>query len=292
MLAETMTMTASTFPQRGGSAAAAAWDAAAAGWNGQAPQIRAWLSEATAAMLDMADIRPAMRVLDLAAGAGDQSGDIARRVGPGGAVLATDISPRMLEAAAASLRAAHLTNVRTLLADGEALGLDDANFDAAACRLGLMFLDDPLRGLQTVRRALRPGGRFCAMVFSEPSTNPCIGLTVSIARRHAGLPMGDPYRPGSLMSLGKPGLIEALFRTAGFVDVEVRRVSAPFRLASVEAYLQFIRTAAGPVMAILDAIDEPARRAAWAEITEALSPFTGAAGWEAPTELLLAAGAR
>lgn len=285
-------MTASTFPRRGGSPACSSWDAAAAGWNEQGSKIRAWLGEATVAMMDMADIRPGMQVLDVAAGAGDQSCDIARRVGPSGTVLATDISPSMLAAAAANLRAANLDNVRTLVADGEALGLEDANFDAAACRLGLMFFGDPLRGLQAIRHALRPGGRFCAMVFSEPSTNPCIGLTISIAMRRAGLPMADPYRPGSLMSLGKPGLIEELFRTAGFVDVEVRRVSAPFSLASVEDYLRFIRTAAGPVMTILDGIDEATRRTAWAEITEALSPFTGAAGWEAPTELLLAAGAR
>lgn len=285
-------MTTSTFQQRGACSAAIPWDAAAAGWNEQAPLIRPWLGEATAAMLDMADIQPDMRVLDIAAGAGDQSCDIARRVGPGGAVLATDISPKMLAAAAANLRAANLDNVRTLVADGEALGLEDANFDAATCRLGLMFLGDPLRGLQSIRHALRPGGRFCALVFSEPSTNPCIGLTVSIAMRHAGLPVVDPYRPGSLFSLGKPGLFEALFKTAGFVDVEMRRVDAAFRLTSGEDYLRFIKTAAGPVMAILDALDEAARQAAWAEIAEALSPFTSAAGWEAPTELLLAAGAR
>ncbi|MGY4396648.1 transposase-like protein [Sphingomonas sp. UYAg733] len=44
------------------------WDAAADGWNEQAPQIRAWLGDATAAMLDMADVGPGMKVLDVAAG--------------------------------------------------------------------------------------------------------------------------------------------------------------------------------------------------------------------------------
>ncbi len=285
-------MALSTAPGRGDEAARVQWDAAADGWNGQTPQIRAWLAEATVTMLDMADVRPGMHVLDVAAGSGDQSGDAARRVGPGGTVLATDVSPRMIAAAAINLRAAGQDQVRTLVADGAALGLDDSNFDAAICRLGLMFLADPVRGLQEVRRALRPGGRFCAMVFAEAAHNPCIGIVVSIAMRHAGLPVGDPYRRGSLLSLGPPGLIEETFRSAGFVDVEVQRVDAPLRLASVEGYLGFLRTAAGPVMTILDRIDEASRRAAWAEIAEALAPFASPRGWEAPTGLLLASGAR
>jgi SAM-dependent methyltransferase len=284
-------MTHSTILEEG-DAARSLWDAAADGWNGQTSHIRRWLGAATEVMLDMADIRPGMRVLDVAAGAGDQTCDIARRVGPDGAVLATDVSPRMLAAGTANFRAAGHDNVKTRVADGAALGLDDANFDAAMCRLGLMFLGDPLTGLQSVRRALRPGGRFCAMVFSKPRANPCIGILVSIATRHAGLPAGDPYRPGALLSLGKPGLIEALFGAAGFVDIEVRRMSVPFRLPSVDDYLGFLRAAAAPVMAILDRVDDEVRQAAWAEIADALSPFSGTDCWEAPAELLLAAGAR
>lgn len=268
------------------------WDAAADGWDEQTPHIRTWLAGATAAMLDMADVGPGMQVLDVAAGAGDQSCDIASRVGPGGSVLATDVSPRMLQAAAANLRKAGHSHARTLVADSAALGLDDANFDAAVCRLGLMFLANPLAGLQTVRRALRPGGRFCAMVFAQPSENPCIGIVVSTLIRHAGLPAGDPYRPGGLLSLGRPGLIEELFVTAGFVDVRVRPVDAPFRLPSVDDYLRFIQTAAGPVMAILERMTQEARQAAWAEIAHALAPFGGTQHWEAPTGLLLASGAR
>ncbi len=285
-------MASPTVPEHYDTCARSRWDAAADGWDEQAPQIRAWLREATAAMLDMADIGPGMKVLDVAAGTGDQTADIAGRVGPGGSVLATDVSPRMLAAAAANLSAAGLGNARTLLTAGETLALDGANFDAAVCRLGLMFFGDPLAGLQAIRRTLRPGGRFCAMVFSEPSANPCIGITVSIARRHAGLLPDDPYLPGALLSLGKPGLIEELFRSAGFVDLELRSVSAPLKLVSVEEYLRFVRTAAGPVMTILDRMSPDIWRAARAEMAAALSAYATVDGWEAPTELLLAAGAR
>ena len=48
-------------------------------------------------MLDMAGVKPGSRVLDVAAGAGDQTVLAAKRVGPGGLVLATDISSKILE---------------------------------------------------------------------------------------------------------------------------------------------------------------------------------------------------
>ena len=67
------------------------WEKAAQGWNDHTPQVRAWLRSATDAMLDMAGIKPGSRVLDVAAGAGDQTLDIAKRVGPQGFVLATDL---------------------------------------------------------------------------------------------------------------------------------------------------------------------------------------------------------
>lgn len=285
-------MASSALSETDDNSARSQWDAAADGWIEQAPQIHAWLSDATAAMLDMAGVEPGMKVLDVAAGTGDQSCDIACRVGPGGSVLATDVSPRMLAAAAANLTAAGISNAQTLLTEGETLGLDQANFDAAVCRLGLMFFANPLAGLQAIRRALRPGGRFCTMVFSRPSANPCIGIIVSIALRHMGLPASDPYLPGALLSLGKPGLIEEHFRSTGFVDVEMKSVNAPFKLASVEEYLRFVCTAAGPVMIILDAMSPDTWQAARAEMVAALSVYATADGWEAPTELLLVAGAR
>lgn len=72
-------------------------------------------------MLEMAEVRPDARVLDIAAGAGEQTLDIAERVGPGGLVLATDLSPLILEFAKDNARRAGYGNVETQVADGESL---------------------------------------------------------------------------------------------------------------------------------------------------------------------------
>ena len=60
------------------------WDAAAEAWHRWGPTLRSWLGPATDRMLDLAGVASGARVLDIAAGAGDQTLQIARRVGPGG----------------------------------------------------------------------------------------------------------------------------------------------------------------------------------------------------------------
>ncbi len=268
------------------------WDQSAAGWNAHTPLIRAWLRQTTDAMMEMARIAPGMAVLDLAAGAGDQTLDIARRVGPAGRVLATDLSPAILALAQQNAREAGLDNVETRVADGESLPLDAAGFDAAVCRLGLMFFPDPLAGLRELHRVLRPGAGACTVVFSRPESNPCLGILMSTALAHAGLPARDPYQPGALMSLGRPGHLDALFRQAGFLDVATTAVAAPFRLPSVAHYLDFVRSSASPIQQILGGLDAAAAQAAWDEMAVKLERFGTADGWVGPNELLLTAARR
>lgn len=268
------------------------WDKSAAGWNEHAPQIRAWLATATDAMLDMAAIGSRSRVLDVAAGSGDQTLDIAQRVGPDGYVLATDLSPAILALAQRNAERAGHRHVETKVADGERLPVADASFDAAVSRLGLMFFPDPLQGLREMHRATRPGGRVCTMVFSRPDRNPCVTILMSTALKHAGLAPRDPFQPGGLLSLGKPGLADELFRVAGFRDVATTTLDAPFRLPTARHYLDFVRTSASPIQQILGRLDRAAADAAWAEMEQRLGEFTTPDGWVGPNELLLTVGRR
>lgn len=268
------------------------WDRSAQGWDDHTPALRAWLRQATDAMIEMAGIDPGDRVLDIAAGAGDQTLDIARRVGPAGQVLATDISPAILARAADHAREAGLAQVQTRVADGESLPLPDGGFDAVVCRLGLMLFPQPLAALREMHRVLRPGGGVCVMVFSQPQSNPCVVLALQAALRHAGLPPRDPAQPGALFSLGAPGQLDALLRSAGFEAVATTRLSAPFRLPSAAHYVEFLRSSAGPVRQLLGALAAAARDAAWADIEARLHAFDTPDGWSGPNELLLSAGRR
>ena len=115
---------------------------------------------------------------------------------------------------------------------------------------------------------------------------------MSTALAHAGLPARDPYQPGALMSLGRPGQLDALFHQAGFRDVASTAVAAPFCLPSVAHYLDFVRSSASPIQQILGRLDAAAAQAAWDEMAVKLARFATADGWVGPNELLLTAARR
>jgi SAM-dependent methyltransferase len=173
------------------------WQQAAGAWHRYAPTLSAWLGPATERMLDLAGVRSGQRVLDVAAGAGEQTLAIARRVGPGGSVLASDLSPRILELAAAEAQRAGLTNVSTKVMDGEQLTLPDASVDVVVSRVGLIYFPDQHRALTDMRRVLVPGGRVAAIVYSTPERNAFFSTPVSIIRRRANLGAPPPASSSS-----------------------------------------------------------------------------------------------
>ena len=128
-----------------------------------------------------------------AAGAGDQTLNIARRVGPQGHVQATDLSPVILALAQQNASRASYKQVVAQVADGEDLGVEAASFDAVVCRLGLMLFPDPARALREMHRALRAGGGVCVMVFGRPERNPCVTTVLATALEHAGVPARDQW---------------------------------------------------------------------------------------------------
>ena len=267
------------------------WDVAAAAWDRWTPLLREWLGEATELMLDMAGVQDGSRVLDVAAGAGDQSLQAAARVGAQGEVLATDISPRILEHAAAQARQAGFANVRTEVHDGEHLDVAEASFDAVISRLGLIYFPDQQQALRGMKRALKPGGRVAAIVYSTPDRNGFFSVPVSIIRARAALPPPLPGQPGPF-SLGAAGVLEAALTKAGFVDVTSRTVAAPVRLGSAADCVRFEQESFGALHQMLSTLDAAGKAAAWQEIAERLAQFEQGGRFEGPCELVIGVGTR
>ena len=268
------------------------WEAAAAAWHDWGPFLGRWLGPATDAMLDMAEVGPGMHVLDIAAGAGEQSLTAARLVGASGRVLATDIAPTLLAHAAADARAAGLTQLETRELDGEALDtLPAGGFDVAISRVGLIYFPDRERALAGIRHALKPGGRVGAIVYSTPERNPFFSIPVSIIRRRAGLGPPLPGQPGPF-SLGGEGVLAAAFERAGFGRIRVRAVDSPLRLPSAAECVRFERESFGALHQMMAGLDQAGRDAAWAEVQEALSRFETADGFVGPCEMLVGVATR
>ncbi len=268
------------------------WQEAAGAWHRWGPRLEAWLGEATEVMLEMAGVGPGSRVLDVAAGAGGQTLVAARRVGPDGYVLATDISPNILEFAAESARQAGLTNVETRVMDGEDLEeLEEGSFDAVISRVGLIYFPDQQKALGGMRRALKPGGKIAAIVYSTPESNKFFSIPVSIIRRRAQLPPPLPGQPGPF-SLGAPGTLEEVFESAGLMDVRSQILSASLRLPSAAECVRFERESFGALHQMLSGLPESERGAVWEEIEEELRQFEGPDGFEGPCEMIVGTGVK
>ena len=241
-------------------------------------------------MLDLARIGAGSRVLDVAAGAGEQSLAAARRVGPTGHVLATDIAPALLDHALADARAAGLSNVATRELDGESLAeLPAASFDAAISRVGLIYFPDQQRALTGIRRTLKPGGRFAAVVYSTPDKNQFFSIPVNIIRRRAKLPPPMPGQPGPF-SLGGDGVLAAAYAQAGLRDIEVRKVDSPVRLPSAAECVRFERESFGALHQMMSSLSDAERADTWDEIERELRQFETAGGFVGPCEMLVGVG--
>lgn len=267
------------------------WQDAAPAWHGWGPTLESWLGPATARMIEAAGIGPGDRVLDVAAGAGGQTVAAARRVGPTGSVLATDIAPTILVYAADAATAAGLRNVRTAEMDGEALSVPPASFDAVISRIGLIYFPDRHAALSGMYAALRPGGRISAVVYSTPDRNGFFAVPVAVIRRRAQLPPPALGLPGPF-SLGAPGVAEAALVESGFVDVTVESVPSPLRMKTAADCLRFERESFGALHQMLAGLSAPDRAAAWDEIGRELARFEGPVGFVGPCELLVLSGRR
>jgi ubiquinone/menaquinone biosynthesis C-methylase UbiE len=242
-------------------------------------------------MLDLAQIRPGVRVLDVAAGAGEPAISIAERVGPSGYVLATDISSNILEFAARSASERGLSNLETAVMDGENLELPNESFDVVTSRVGLIYFPDQQRALSEMRRVLKPGGRVAAIVYTTPENNRFFSIPVSIIRRRAQIPPPLPGQPGPF-SLHSASVLEHAYRQAGFRDVETRVLASPLRMSSAAECVRFERESFGALHQMLAGLPDEERLAAWDEIEHELRQFEGPDGFEGPCELIVAVGVR
>lgn len=267
------------------------WQDAAEAWHRWGPTLAAWLGPATDTMLDMARIGVGEHVLDVAAGAGQQTLDVARRVGPSGYVLATDIAANLLAFAAGEVQRSGATNVACRRMDGEHLEVKDASFDAVISRVGLIYFPDRTRALAEMYRALKTGGRVAAMVYSTPDRNQFFSTPVAIIRRRANLGPPVPGQPGPFC-LGGPGVLENALASAGFRDVEVKAIPAPLKLASSRECVRFERDSFGALHQMLSGLDDVGRQAAWEEIAGELARFDGRLGFVGPCEMLVGVGVK
>lgn len=265
------------------------WQAAAEAWYRWSLTLNQWLGKATDKMLEMAGITSGHRVLDIAAGAGEQSITTAKKVGPSGYVLATDISSNILEYAKQMAQQAGVNNIETKVMDGENLTLEDETFDAVISRVGLIYFPDQQKALKEMLRVIKPGGKVAAIVYSTPEKNKFFSVPVSIIRNRAKLPPPLSGQPGPF-SLGAEGVVEKAFSQAGFKNVRSELVDSPLLLSSAKECVRFEKESFGALHQMMSSLSNSEKESVWDEIERELKKFESENDFVGPCEMVVAVG--
>lgn len=257
-------------------------------WDEQAEALDAAMGRHGIAARAALDAHPGERVIDLGCGPGLSAVMLGAEVGPHGWVAAVDVAPGMVAAAERRLLAAgtHGVAVTADVASADLVAVAGGGelFDAAHSRFGLMFFPEPEMAFANIFCALRPGGRLAGSVWQHLDRNPWMMQTTATAMPMLGVeraPILVPDGPGPF-SLADSETTAELLTGAGFTDVEIRGVEAPFVFegdgtAAVERLL-----GAGPVGGAFQAADESRRRDVIAAVLTAFENYRGAGCYELP----------
>jgi len=114
----------------------------------------------------VANLRPGDQVLDIAGGIGDLVLAFAKKVGPTGRVVHTDINEAMLRTGRDRLLDAGVA-LPTLVCDAEKLPFEGASFDLVSVAFGLRNMTHKEVALAEMNRVLKPGGKLLVLEFSK-----------------------------------------------------------------------------------------------------------------------------
>jgi ubiquinone/menaquinone biosynthesis C-methylase UbiE len=256
------------------------WNNAAAGWQDWWETIERGAQKVSDKIVELAEIKPGDKVLDIATGIGEPAVTAARKVIPNGRVVAIDISPQMLAIAktrAASLGLDGIMEFRE--SDGEKLDLLDqtAKFDAVLSRFGLMFFPSLPSALVNIRHLLITNGRLSAAVWSTPSKVPLIDLAFGSVRKQINAPAPPPGTPGPF-ALADIEALKQLFSQAGFKDIKVDTFQITFEFDSPESYTKHIQQTATRIHEMLANQAEDVKKQAWDSITDAAWQYADSHG--------------
>ncbi len=268
-------------------------------WDTAAPRLKDWgqflvqqLQPVSERMMELADIQPGQRVLDVATGGGEPAVTAAHRVGSSGHVIATDLSPQMVALGRERGAELGLHNIDFREMDAEAPDLPENSFEIVLCRLGLMFLPDPQMALQRLHKLLVPDGRLVAAVWGPPHKVPFARWPMEVAMRIVQVPAPSPQMPGPF-SLADSRRLEQLLTQAGFTAVHTEPMLLTLEWASVDDYLRFQQAILTGFNAMLAKFPAEQQAAVWRAIAQAAGQSTTPDGrCHTENEVLLAVGRR
>lgn len=175
--------------------------------------------------------REGQKVLDIAGGTGDLSEAFAKRVGPTGMVVHTDINEAMLRTGRDRLINTGLA-LPTTLCDAEKLPFPTGTFDIVSVAFGLRNMTHKDLALAEMTRVLKPGGRLLVLEFSKvakPLEKAYDWYSFKVLPRLGQLVAGDAasykYLAESIRMHPDQATLKSMMKTAGLGHVDVHNMT-------------------------------------------------------------------
>ncbi len=227
------------------------------------------LTHHSAKIFPTLEVREGDRAVDVGCGFGDTAIELAQRVGPGGSVLGIDCCEAFLDIARGDAAAAGVNNVEFVNADVQFYPFE-GDFDFCFSRFGTQFFENPVAGLKSMRRSLKPGGTMTMIVWRGIEDNPWLGMAKDIVLRFLP-PPGDDARtcgPGPF-SMASESLVTKQLEIAGYTGLKFERVDAPLMVGNSPDDAVGFQLALGPAGEVFREAGEEAEKQR-SEITAAL----------------------
>ncbi len=218
------------------------------------------LSHHSAKIFPTLEVKEGGRVVDVGCGFGDTAIQFAHRVGPTGSVLGIDCCDAFLQIARQDAAAAGVDNVEFVEADVQLYPFE-SEFDFCFSRFGTQFFENPVAGLKSMRRSLKPGGTMTMIVWRVIEDNPWLGLPKEIIMRYLP-PPGEDGRtcgPGPF-SMASQDMVTKQLEIAGYGDIEFERVDAPLMVGESPDDAVGFQLALGPAGEVYREAGEEAAR--------------------------------
>lgn len=243
----------------------------------------------TDTLIAAAQIAPKSLVLDLAAGSGDPSLEIARRF-PAASILAVDRSSAGLELARrSSVQSGYGSRMAFLQADVHAIPIESGRIDRVTCKFGVMFFARVDRSLTEILRVLRPGGRTALMAWGtieQPVFAATIGTVLQFMPGTA-----IPEDLHAVHRFATPGSLANELRNVGFRNVQ----ETPAKVlrhwtGSAEELWTYQQEVSTPWRAVLNAIPASLRPEVDSAVIANLEQFREPDRFVVPVQVTLATG--
>lgn len=253
------------------------WNKIAPGWDKWRHLWEGGTGPISDRLVEMAEVGPGSRVLDVGAGYGEPALTAAKVAGPDGRVTATDISSEMLEQARVRAHDAGITSLEIVEGVMHDLEFEPDSFDAAVSRFGIIFDPDGEGAAERVRGCMSSGGRFAISSWGTPDRVPFLGIPIATVLDRLDVTPPPPGTPGPL-SRPSGEALGGLLEGGGFGDVRAEEVEVTFEWSSPEEFSTFVREIAPPITALMGDVSDEEKDATWDAITDAVRGEAGADG--------------